>query len=169
MTNKHGNDILGMGIKLLKIACPVISKSLAYVVNSSIDNGIVHDDWKKARVTPVYENEGEINDENNFRPISVISHIAKMIESFVSDQIIKYIEDHAFISIDQSAYLKNMNRLTVNKKKSAVMVIGSKAQLQSLNLDQFSVNLDSNKIEFVNKAKYLGLLVKDDLSCDDHI
>ena len=49
------------------------------------------------------------------------------------------------------------------------MVIGSKAQLQSLNLDQFSVNLDSNKIEFVNKAKYLGLLVKDDLSWDDQI
>ena len=49
------------------------------------------------------------------------------------------------------------------------MVIGSKAQLQSLNLDQFSINLDSNKIEFVNKAKYLGLLVKDDLSWDDHI
>ena len=319
MTNKHGNDILGMDIKLLKIACPVISKSLAYVVNSSLDNGIVHDDWKKARVTPVYKNEGEINDENNFRPISVISHIEKMIERFVSDQIIKYLEDHAFISIDQSAYLKrhstqtslhrviddwleqihdnsltgacllgitkcfdsinhemllkklemygitgneldwfssylknrkqmvffqedssdfqevysgvpqgsvlgpllfllfindvansttegcalnmyaddviiytsaetsdelqmklqlcfdnvhqwyNMNRLTVNKKKSAVMVIGSKAQLQSLNLDQFSINLDSNKIEFVNKAKYLGLLVKDDLSWDDHI
>ena len=106
MTNKHGNDILGMDIKLLKIACPVISKSLAYVVNSSLDNGIVHDDWKKARVTPVCKNEGEINDQNNFRPISVISHIAKMIESFVSDQIIKYLEDHAFISIDQSAYLK---------------------------------------------------------------
>ena len=106
MTNKHGNDILGMDIQFLKIACPVISKSLAYVVNSSLDNGIVHDDWKKARVTPVYKNEGEINDENNFRQISVISHIAKMIESFVSNQIIKYLEDHAFISIDQSAYLK---------------------------------------------------------------
>ena len=47
MTNKHGNDILGMDIKLLKIPCPVISISLAYVVNSSLDNGIVHDDWKK--------------------------------------------------------------------------------------------------------------------------
>ena len=319
LTNKHGNYILGVDIKLLKIACPVISKSLAYVVNSSLDNGIVHDDWKKARVTPVYKNEGEINDENNFRPISVISHIAKMVESFVSDQIIKYLEDHAFISFDQSVYLKrhstqtslhrviddwleqihdnsltgaclldiskcfdsinheillkkpemygitgneldwfsnylknrkqmvffqqdssdfqevynwvpqgsvlgpllfllfindvsncttegcalnmyaddviiytsaetsdelqmklqlcvdnvhqwyNMNRLTVNKNKSAVMVIGSKAQLQSLNLDQFLVNLDSNKIEFVNKAKYLALLVKDDLSWDDHV
>ena len=49
------------------------------------------------------------------------------------------------------------------------MVIGSKAQLQSLNLDQFSINLDINKIKFVNKAKYLGLLVKDVLSLDDHI
>ena len=47
MTNKHGNDILGMDIKLLKIACPVISKSPAYVVNSSLDNDIVHADWKK--------------------------------------------------------------------------------------------------------------------------
>ena len=49
MTNKHGNDILGMDIKLLKIAFSVLSKSLAYVVNSSFDNGIVHDDWKKSQ------------------------------------------------------------------------------------------------------------------------
>ena len=49
------------------------------------------------------------------------------------------------------------------------MVIGSKMQLQSLNLDQFSINLESNKIELVNRAKYLGLLVKDDLSWDEHI
>ena len=112
MTNKHGNDILAMDIKLLKIACPVISKSLAYVVNLSIDNGIVHDDRKKSQVTPVYKNEVEINDENNFRPISVISHIAKMIESFVSNQIIKHLEDHTFISIDQSAYLKRHSTQT---------------------------------------------------------
>ena len=39
------------------------------------------------------------------------------------------------------------------------MVIGSKAQLQSLNLEQFPKNLDSNQIGLVNKAKYLGLLV----------
>ena len=61
------------------------------------------------------------------------------------------------------------NKLTINKKKSAVMIIGSKIQLQSLNLDQFSINLESNKIELVNNAKYLGLLVQDDLSWDEHI
>ena len=35
-----------------------------------------------------------------------------MIESFVSDQIIKYLEDHAFITIDQSAYLKRHSTQT---------------------------------------------------------
>ena len=61
------------------------------------------------------------------------------------------------------------NKLTINKKKSVVMIIGRKMQLQSLNLDQFSINLESNNIELVNKAKYHGLLVKDDLSWDEHI
>ena len=91
LANKHGNDILDIDVKLLKLASPVISKSIESVVNSSLENGIVHDDWKKARVTPVYKNEGEINDESNFRPISVINHIAKMIESLVSKQVIQYL------------------------------------------------------------------------------
>ena len=89
-------------VKFLKLASPVISKSLESVVNSSLDNGIVHDDWEKARVTPVYKNEGEINDENNFRPISVIA----------SKQVIQYLEDYAFISMDQSAYLKRHSTQT---------------------------------------------------------
>ena len=105
LANKGGNGILDMDIKLIKLACPIISNSLASVVNLSFDKGIVHD-WKKARVTPVYKNEGGIDDENNFRPISVINHIAKMVESLVSTQVVNYLESHKFISIDQSAYLK---------------------------------------------------------------
>ena len=53
LANKHWNNILDMDVKLLKLASPVISKSLESVVNSSLENGIVHDDWKKARVTLV--------------------------------------------------------------------------------------------------------------------
>ena len=41
------------------------------------------------------------------------------------------------------------------------MIIGSnKFQLQSLQLDNFSVSLDSDKLELVERAKYLGLYVK---------
>ena len=50
-----------------------------------------------------------------------------------------------------------------------LIIIGSKEQLQSPKLNKFSMMLGSNKIEFVNKAKYLGLLAKDDMSWDENI
>ena len=39
------------------------------------------------------------------------------------------------------------------------MIIGSKFQLQSRQLDNFSMSLDSDKLELVERAKYLGLYV----------
>ena len=57
------------------------------------------------------------------------------------------------------------NCLSINNKKSNVMIIGSKFQLQSL----FSISLDSDKLELVERAKYLGLYVKNDLSWDEYI
>ena len=58
------------------------------MINKSLKSGVFELDWKNARVTPIYKDDGDINDENNYRPISVIDHIAKTIESLVSYQII---------------------------------------------------------------------------------
>ena len=50
----------------------------------SLYNGEIQNEWKKARVTPVYKNKGSKQDPNNFRPISVIGHIPKLFEKLVS-------------------------------------------------------------------------------------
>ena len=49
------------------------------------------------------------------------------------------------------------------------MVIGNKFQLQSLNLDDFAISVDADKLELVEQAKYLGLLVRNGLNWGDHI
>ena len=67
---------------------------------------------KFARVTPVYKQAGDINMPGNYRPISVIGHIAKMIETLIGVQMIDYLEEYNFISIDQSAYLKRHSTIT---------------------------------------------------------
>ena len=82
------NDILGIGLVLLRESAPYISISLANVINKSLKSGVFEQDLKNTRVMPIYKDDGDINDENNNRPISVIDHIAKMIESLVSYQII---------------------------------------------------------------------------------
>ena len=53
-----------------------------------------------------YKGEGDLDFEGDYRPISVIGHIARLVESLVCSQIIHYLESHDFVSHDQSAYLK---------------------------------------------------------------
>ena len=86
--NKSSNDILQMDLVLLRESAQYLPISLANVINESLKSGIFEHDWKNARVTHIYKDDGDINDKNNYRQISVIDHIAKMIESLVSYQII---------------------------------------------------------------------------------
>ena len=66
--------------------------SLANVVNKSLKSGVFEQDWKNTRMTPIYEVDGGINDENNYCTISLMDHIAKVIESLVSCKIIDFLK-----------------------------------------------------------------------------
>jgi hypothetical protein len=105
-------DILEMDTKLLCISSKHISSIIAFFINTSFDLGIVLKDWKLSRVTPIYKGKGDRYDENNYRPISVIGHIAKLLEKQVQKQLMKYLIDHDLISSSQSAYLKSHSTIT---------------------------------------------------------
>ena len=63
------------------------SISLENVMNKSLELSVFQQNWKNARVTSICEDDGDINDENSYHPMSVIGHIAKIIQSFVSYRI----------------------------------------------------------------------------------
>ena len=56
-----------------------------------------------------------------------------------------------------------MNRLKINIFKTDVMLIGSKAQLKSLNVDDFILSYDDMPLELVENAKYLGMFINCDI------
>ena len=66
-------------------------------------SGIFSDDWKCARVTPLFK-QGEASDLNNYRPISVISVIAKVFERIVYDQLYNCLSNEDIISTHQSGF-----------------------------------------------------------------
>ena len=105
-------DILGFDRKLIKITGQHIVDSLLYIINESLLHGTFPDEWKLARVTPVFKNSGDVDVMSNYRPISVIGHIAKMVEQLVRSQLVRYLEEHSFITPDQSAYLKGHSTQT---------------------------------------------------------
>ena len=53
--------------------------------------GIFPSDWKEAKVIPVYKS-GTKSNMNNYRPISIISIIAKTMEKLVHKQIYSYLQ-----------------------------------------------------------------------------
>ena len=61
---------------------------------------------------------GSKDDRSNYRPISVISHIPKIIEKFVSFMLNKYLCENSLLKNDQFAYVKYQS--TVNALHTVV-------------------------------------------------
>ena len=68
-----------------------------------LTTGIFPDDWKLAKVTPIF-NQSDRNDMNNYRPISVISAIAKVFERIVDNQLSSYFSENNILSQYQSRF-----------------------------------------------------------------
>lgn len=67
--------------------------SISKIFNCSLTRGVFPDDWKSAKVTPLLK-QGSSSDMNNYRPISVISAVAKVFERIIYDQIYACLSEH---------------------------------------------------------------------------
>ena len=56
--------------------------------------------------------KGSKDDANSYRPISVISHFAKILEKCVQYQLMSFLSKYDMITPDQSAYLRHHSTQT---------------------------------------------------------
>ena len=69
----------GISAKILKSAAHIVSPSLLEIINISLSSGQFPDPLKLAKVTPIYKG-GSKDDPTNYRPISLLSVLSKIIE-----------------------------------------------------------------------------------------
>ena len=93
----------GFGIKIIKLALPAISQSLANTYNTSIYEAVFQTNFKKARLTPVYKKDSP-HDKNNYRPISVLSIVSRPLERHVASSYLEYLTNNDLLYSKQSAY-----------------------------------------------------------------
>ena len=89
--------------KILKLAAPVIYKSLTDLFNFSITSGEFPSDWKVAKVCPLFKS-GEKCNANNYRPISVLPSIARVFEIILFEQIYRHLSNNKLLYSRQSGF-----------------------------------------------------------------
>ena len=90
----------------LKAISEHIADPLAHIINKCIEKSIWPDALKAAVVVPIHKS-GKKLVVNNYRPISLISNIAKIFEKVVYERIFDFIYKHKILSEKQFGFIKN--------------------------------------------------------------
>ena len=93
----------GIPPRLLKAGANVLCHTFTPIVNSSITNNVFPHDLKCAEVSPLYKKK-DILSKCNYRPISVLCTLSKILEGIICDQINDHFENILFQLL--SAYRK---------------------------------------------------------------
>ena len=93
----------GISCRMLKMFAPAISDSLTALFNYSLEMGQVASEWKLARVMPVPKDCGS-EKVDDFRPVSVLLVVAKLLELVVHRQLYAYLHKHSILNVAQSGF-----------------------------------------------------------------
>ena len=93
------------GINHLKDGANILTKPAAKICNICISSGLFPSDCKIAKLKPLYKKGSKTNPEN-FRPISLLPLISKVIERIVYDQVDNFLLQNNILYNYQSGFRK---------------------------------------------------------------
>ena len=96
----------GIEARFLKAGDCAIAASPADLFNVSLYTGKVPNDWKCSRVTSVFKS-GDRSDPVNYRPVSLLSSVSKLLEHFVFCQLNSFLESKSLIPESQYGFRKD--------------------------------------------------------------
>ncbi|KAL5257828.1 hypothetical protein ACHWQZ_G012685 [Mnemiopsis leidyi] len=95
-------------VKLLIQCIEEVKTIILFIVNESLGQGVFPSDAKSALVRPAIKDaKGDVNDFKNYRPISNLPFLSKILEKCVHKQLNIHLEDNNLHADRQSGYRAN--------------------------------------------------------------
>ena len=79
----------GIGPSVLQACDSPLTPILHHLSSLSLKNGVVPTEWKLHAITPVFKSVDKFN-VKNYRPISLLSNISKVLERLVYNKVLDY-------------------------------------------------------------------------------
>ena len=101
MRNSSACGADGLCIRVLKMAFHVIGSTLLHIVNACLTLNDVPSVWKHALVHPIFKAGDPVN-PSNYRPISILPVMAKIVEKVVQHQLYSYLSKNHLLAPTRS-------------------------------------------------------------------
>ena len=101
----------GIHPKVLNECADELAVPLHRIFRKSLRDGELPDDWKKARVSPIFK-KGSRSKAENYRPVSLTSVPCKVLESLIKDSVTNHLERYNLLSSRQHGFMKKRSCLT---------------------------------------------------------
>ena len=130
----QGDD--NISTKLLKLTSNITSNAIAHITNLSINQGIVPDKLKIAKVIPIFK-KNERHEAGNYRPISLLSIINKIMEKVVYSRLYKFLTKFKLFYKYQFGFRKKHSTIhaLIEIVENIIMDLENKKHIAGLYLD----------------------------------
>ena len=93
----------GLCVRALKAGFPAVGGVILHIVNTCLCTSDYPDSWKHSIIHPIFKS-GSPSDPSNYRPISIIPIISKVVERVVQRQLYHYLSSNHLLSPAQHGF-----------------------------------------------------------------
>ena len=101
-----GAGLDGINANIFKHTYPAIINELVHLINICLINGVFPSALKMAIIKPVFKS-GDRRIFNNYRPISILPYISKILEKIIHNRTMTFIQDSQILSSYQFGFQKS--------------------------------------------------------------
>ena len=101
----------GIPVILLKNCGTELCEPIRLIWSESFKLGKVHNFYKQSHISPLYK-KGDRSKALNYRPVALTSHIVKIYERIVRENMIKFIEENKLLCENQHGFRSGRSCLT---------------------------------------------------------
>ena len=98
----------GISSNILKQCVHTVIKPLTYICNLSLTTGDFPERCKPAILRPIYK-KGDHNEINNYRTISLLPTISKILEKVILNRLSQHFESNNLLTSSQFGFWKNVH------------------------------------------------------------
>ena len=109
LSNKSSSGLDGLSNKMLKSVADVLARPLQKLINMSLRSGKVPSQLKVAKIIPLYKgvDAGSRHHFTNYRPISMLSTLSKVLEKVVEYQLRQHFSQNSLFYNAQYGFRPN--------------------------------------------------------------